>query len=112
MAIRGTISFGIEDYREFIKLHRLSNFDLDDFQRQIRDAVSRYVKDVVSNAPAANDMPVIQLESKISKINDEIEYVIGARLKETFGVTVTGVDIGAIEIDKAKKLILYGENEK
>ncbi|MCI7499161.1 MAG: SPFH domain-containing protein [Oscillospiraceae bacterium] len=100
VAVRGTISFGITDYREFIKLHRLSSFDLDDFQRQIRDAVSRYVKDVVSNAPAANDMPVIQLESKISKINDEIEYVIGARLKETFGVTVTGVDIGAIEIDK------------
>lgn len=100
VAVRGTISFRITDYREFIKLHRLSSFDLDDFQKQIRDAVSRYVKDVVSNAPAANDMPVIQLESKISQINDEIEYVIGARLKETFGVTVTGVDIGAIEIDK------------
>lgn len=100
VAVRGTISFRITDYRDFIKLHRLSSFDLNDFQKQIRDAVSRYVKDVVSNAPAANDMPVIQLESKISQINDEIEYVIGARLKETFGVTVTGVDIGAIEIDK------------
>lgn len=100
VAVRGTISFGITDYREFIKLHRLSNFDIDDFQKQIRDAVSRYVKDIVANVPAANNMPVIQLESKISQINDEIEYAIKERLKETFGVTVTGVDIGAIEIDK------------
>lgn len=51
VAVRGAVSFGIADYREFIKLHRLSTFNLDDFQKQIRDAVSRYVKDVVANAP-------------------------------------------------------------
>lgn len=61
VAVRGTISFGITDYREFIKLHRLSSFNLDDFQKQIRDAVSRYVKDAVANAPAANNIPVIQI---------------------------------------------------
>ena len=101
VAVRGTISFRIEDYREFIKLHRLSNFNLDDFQKQIRDAVSRYVKDVVANAPAANNIPVIQIESKTAQINDAIEYDLAERLKETFGVVVSGVDIGAIEIDKS-----------
>lgn len=100
VAVRGTVSFKISDYREFIKLHRLSSFNLEDFQRQIRDAVSRYVKDTVTNAPAAHNIPVIQLESKTSQINDAVEYDIGERLKETFGVTVSGVDIGAIEIDK------------
>lgn len=39
VAVRGTISFGISDYREFIKLHRLDSFNMDDFQKQIRDAV-------------------------------------------------------------------------
>jgi len=100
VAVRGTISFKIKDYREFIKLHRLSNFNLDDFQKQIRDAVARYVKDTVTNAPAANNIPVIQIESKVSQINDAIEYDIGERLKENFGVIVSGTDIGAIEIDK------------
>lgn len=101
VAVRGTISFRIEDYREFIKLHRLSSFNLDDFQKQIRDAVCRYVKDVVANAPAANNIPVIQIESKTAQINDAIEYDLAERLKETFGVVVSGVDIGAIEIDKS-----------
>lgn len=100
VAVRGTVSFKITDYREFIKLHRLNSFNLEDFQRQIRDAISRYVKDTVTNAPAAHNIPVIQLESKTSQINDAVEYDIGERLKETFGVTVSGVDIGAIEIDK------------
>ena len=62
--------------------------------------MSRYVKDAVTNTPAAHNIPVIQLESKTAQINDAVEYDIGERLKETFGVTVSGVDIGAIEIDK------------
>ena len=103
VAVRGTVSFRIVDYREFIKLHRLTNFSLDDFQRQIRDAVSRYVKDVVANAPAANNIPVIQIEAKTAQINDAVEYDIGERLKETFGVLVSGVDIAAIEIDKTSE---------
>ena len=100
VAVRGTVSFKIKDYREFIKLHRLSTFKLEDFQHQIRDAVSRYVKDIVTNAPATNNIPVIQIESKISQINDVIEYDIVERLRESFGVDVSGFDIGAIEVDK------------
>ena len=101
VAVRGTISFGISDYREFIKLHRLSTFSLNDFEKQIRDAVCRYVKDAVANAPAAHNIPVIQLESKVAMINDAVEMDISNRLKENFGVAVSGVDISVIELDKA-----------
>lgn len=101
VAVRGTVSFSIADYREFIKLHRLSTFNLDDFQKQIRDAINRYVKDAVANAPAAHDIPVVQIESKTAQINDVVEYDLSERLKETFGVVVSGIDIGAIEIDKS-----------
>lgn len=103
VAVRGTISFRIDDYREFIKLHRLSSFNLDDFQQQIRDTVSRYVKDVVANAPAVHDIPLVQIESKTAQINDVLEYDLGERLKETFGVVASGIDIGAIEIDKSSE---------
>lgn len=103
VAVRGTISFKITDYRQFIKLHRLSNFNLDDFQKQIRDVVARYVKDTVANAPAMNSIPIVRIESKTSEINDAIEYDISERLKEDFGVDVSGVDIGTIEIDKSSE---------
>ena len=103
VAVRGTVSFRIDDYREFIKLHRLSIFNLDDFQLQIRDAVSRYVKDVVANAPAVHDIPLVQIESKTAQINDVLEFDLGERLNENFGVIVSGIDIGAIEIDKSSE---------
>ena len=103
VAVRGTITFKINDYREFIKLHRLSTFNLDDFQRQIRDAVNRYVKDVVANAPATNNIPLVQIETKTAQINDVVEFDLSERLKENFGVVVSGVDISAIEIDKSSE---------
>ena len=52
---------------------------------------------------AANNIPVIQIETKTAQINDVVEYDISERLKETFGVLVSGVDIGAIEIDKSSE---------
>ena len=103
VAVRGTISFRINDYREFVKLHRLNSFNLEDFQHQIRDAVTRYVKDTVANAPATNNIPLVQIESKTAQINDIIELDISERFKETFGVVVSGVDIGTIEIDKSSE---------
>ena len=103
VAVRGTISFQIQDYHEFIKLNRLHNFSLEEFQKQIRDTVIRYVKDTIANAPSAHNIPVIQIESKTAQINDAVEYDISERLKESFGILVSGVDIGAIEIDKTSE---------
>lgn len=103
IAIRGTVSFRISDYKEFIKLHRLNNFDLDGFQGQIRDAINRYVKDCVANALAIYGIPVIQIESKTAQINDMVECYICERLGRNFGVLVSGIDIAAIEIDKSSE---------
>ena len=57
----------------------------------------------MANAPATNDIPLVQIETKTAQINDVAEYDISQRLKETFGVEVSGVDIGAIEIDKSSE---------
>ena len=103
VAVRGTISFKISDYKEFIKLHRLQTFNLNDFQKQIKDAVARYTKNIVANAPAEHNIPVIKLENKIAIINDALESDVIKRLEATFGVTVSNVDIASIEVDKASE---------
>ncbi|MDY3291984.1 MAG: SPFH domain-containing protein [Parolsenella sp.] len=100
VAVRGTITFGIKDYRQFIKLHRLDEFDLDAFKVQVRDAVIRYVKPAVANAPADLGIPVMQLERGLAKVHDAVEPQIRERLSTDFGVEVSGVDISAIELDK------------
>lgn len=99
-AVRGKISFKITDYKGFVKLHRLSTFDIEMFQTQIRDAVCRYVKSVVSNTPSEKNIPVVQIERAIPQINDSVEQDIRKRFEKDFGVTVTAVDISTIELNK------------
>ncbi len=100
VSVRGTLTFRIENYEEFVKHYQLNNFEMDDFKKKVTAAIVRYVKDSVIKAPAENDIPLIQIESKIDLINDKVEFNIKERLYEDFGITVTGFDITAIEIDK------------
>ena len=102
-AVRGKLSFCIEDYQKFIMLHRLVNFDLNEFQDQIKSAMARYVKAIVANVPEENNIPVVQIERKIGLINDLVEVDIKERFERDFGVKITAVDINAIEIDKTSE---------
>lgn len=102
-AVRGTLTFNIKDYRQFIKLHRLDEFDLATFEKQVRDAVARYVKAVVANAPMDFGVPVIQIDRRITEINNAAFPKVRQRLGEDFGVNVTGLDIAVIEVDKTSE---------
>lgn len=100
MAVRGTITFNITDYKGFIKLNRLINFELEDFKKQIKDAVTKYIKGVVTNIPTDSGMPVLQMERKILEINDVVEKYLRKRLEIDFGVNLKVIDIAALEVDK------------
>jgi membrane protease subunit (stomatin/prohibitin family) len=100
MAARGTITFNITDYKSFIKLNRLINFELADFNKQIKDAVIKYVKGIITNIPADAGIPVLQMERKLLDINDLVASKLKARLESDFGVNMKGFDLATIEVDK------------
>lgn len=99
VAVRGTLTFALEDYHNFIKQNRLIDFSLESFKKQIKDAVVRKIKGIVTNVPSDLSMPVVQMERKIDEISDFLETKLKGRLDE-FGVRMKHFDIGAIEIDK------------
>ena len=100
MAVRGTMTFNITDYKGFIKLNRLINFDHGQFMKQIKDALTKYVKGVVMNVPQEMGIPVVQMERQILEINDRVQNYLKPRLEGDFGVNVRGLDISVLEIDK------------
>ena len=100
VAVRGAISFNIKDYEAFIKLHRMIDFDIESFKTQVKDAVIKRVKGIVSNIPSDCQIPLVQLERKIMEISDVVQTHLTKDLAETFGVNVRSVDISAIEPDK------------
>lgn len=100
VAVRGSISFNITDYKAFIKLHRMINFDLESFKQQVKETVIKRVKGIVTNAPTDCQIPVVQLERKIMEISDVIQSRLSQDLAEIFGVNVKSIDVSAIEVDK------------
>ncbi|MBP3353558.1 MAG: SPFH domain-containing protein [Bacteroidales bacterium] len=100
VAVRGTITFNIEDYEEFVKHYRLINFEIEDLKSKIKDAVVKRVKGVVANAPSDYQIPVLQLERRIMDISDIVKSYLVTELKNNFYVNVRGCDISTIEIDK------------
>ncbi len=99
VAVRGALTFALEDYRNFIKLNRLIDFDLDAFKKQIKDAVVRKIKGIVANVPTDLGMPVVQMERKIDEVSELLETRLKDRLDE-YGVKMKHIDINSIEIDK------------
>lgn len=99
-AARGSITFNVSDYKSFIKLHRMINFEIEQFKEQIKDAVSKYVKGIITNIPSEQGMPALQLERKILEINDLIQPRIKEALENDFGVNLKRFDLATIEFDK------------
>lgn len=100
VAVRGTITFNITDYKSFIRLNRLIDFSLDAFSQQIKAAVTKFVKNFVANCPIDNGIPVLQLERKVLEISDLAGARLTPQFEDDFGVNLKRFDISAIEIDK------------
>lgn len=99
-SVRGVMNFKITDVDDFIKKYQLRTISLEEFRGTIKAATTKYVKNVVANAPDEYGIPVTQLEKRILEINEIIENYLRKRLLEEFGVFVTSIDVSDIEIDK------------
>lgn len=64
VAVRGTVSFGISNYREFIKLHRLNNFSLDDFQSRFVMLSAGMLRTVLPMLRRHTAFPLFRLKAK------------------------------------------------
>lgn len=99
-AVRGNLTFNLTDYKSFIKLNRLREFDLEAFKNQIKDFFIRKAKSIVLNIPIDENIPVMQLERKIDDIGDLVKSKIKTALEEDFGINLKRIDISALELDK------------
>lgn len=103
MAVHGTITFNITDYKQFIKLNRLVNFDHEQFNMQIKDALIKYIKAIVMNVPSEMGIPAVQMERKLLEINDKVQGYLAPRFENDFGVNMKALDISTLNIDKESR---------
>jgi hypothetical protein len=99
-AVEGTVYFAIDDYRSFIKMNRLTDFDTDRLRAKILPMLQSRIKGVVTNIGAALNIPVVQLERAIDAVRDESTKRLRELFEKQFGTRIVSVEISAIRLNK------------
>jgi len=98
--VRGTLTFALTDYRRFIQLNQLRQFDLNALREQIREVFSRAAKGIIVDMPLEDGTSVLQIERKLDTISERLLQRLAPLLAADFGIHLKRVDIGAIELDR------------
>jgi membrane protease subunit (stomatin/prohibitin family) len=100
VAVRGTLTFNITDYKAFIKLNRLINFELDTFKNQMKDDLTKEIKKIVTNVPNQLQVPLIAINEKLAEIESYTVPLVKNNLESLYGITIKSLAIADVEIDK------------
>lgn len=98
--VKGKLTFNIADYRQFIKLNRMSAFNMDDFHDQVKASINRYVKSTIARAPKEYNIPVLQIEQRLEEINLLIEEKLKTLFYNDFGINLKRADISSIQANR------------
>lgn len=100
VSVHGIIVYAVDDIERFNNINKTQNVNDSVFLQKLKGQVNKYVKSVVSNAPADNHIPVLQLERKLMEISELVRNYITPQVEKIFGVNIRSIDITSIEIDK------------
>ena len=98
--VKGSITFNIKDYQAFIDKYQMAGYSIDDLSEQIKDVVTRNVKNAVTNAPYQLNIPVVNIQRCIDPICDFIHQKLTPVLAENFAVNAVSFDISDITLDE------------
>jgi len=76
VAVRGAITFRVSDYKQFVGLHALVDFDMNKFQSQIKSSVIDHVQGSMMDIQLKLGRPLIQ----INTYRREIKSILQADL--------------------------------
>ncbi len=98
--VQGQMLVNITKYKEFTRLHRMIDFELEELYGELRAMLYRHIKSVITSASFQANIPVIQIERCIDIVNDAISNKLNPIIEEDFGVNLKRIDISDITIDK------------
>ena len=103
VAVHGMLVYAVDDIARFNSINKTQNINDGVFQQKLKGQITKYVKGVVTNAPADNQLPVLQLERKILEISALVQNYVSPKIESLFGVNVRSIDITEIVVDKTSR---------
>ena len=103
VAVHGMLVYAVDDINKFNNINKTQNINDGVFQQKLKGQITKYIKAVVTNAPADNQIPVLQIERKILEISELVQQYVTPKIESLFGVNVRSVDINNIVVDKESR---------
>ena len=103
VAVHGMLVYAVHDINRFNSVNKTQNINDGVFLQKLKGQVTKYVKGVVTNAPADNQIPVLQLERKILEISELVQGYVTPKIENLFGINIRSIDITNIMVDKASQ---------
>lgn len=103
VAVEVSLVYGVNDLALFNSINKTQNVKDDVFQQKLKGQVTKFVKGVVTNAPADHQIPVLKLESKIVEISELVQNYVTPQVERLFGVNVRSIDVTNIAVDNQSR---------
>ena len=103
VAVHGMLVYAVHDINRFNSVNKTQNINDGVFLQKLKGQVTKYVKGVVTNAPADNQIPVLQLERKILEISELVQGYVTPKIENLFGINIRSIDITNIMVDKTSQ---------
>lgn len=100
VAVHGMIVYAVDDIALFNSINKTQNINDGVFQQKLKGQITKFIKGVVTNAPADNQIPVLQIERKILEISALVQSYVTPQIERLFGINVRSIDIMSINVDK------------
>ena len=103
VAVHGTMVYAIDSLAKFKDINKTQNVNDEVFETKLKGQLTKYIKSVVTNAPADNGIQVMQLERKIIELSELLQRMVSPQIERLFGINVRSLDITQIIIDKESR---------
>jgi membrane protease subunit (stomatin/prohibitin family) len=99
-AVKYQVLFQITDFREFVKVHRLSSLTPQELNSKMKPVFDRHIKSLVINIPKDYNVAVVQIETQLDRVNLLVEERLKPEIEKIFGIGINSLSIDTIDIDK------------
>jgi len=100
VSVHGSVVYAVDDIDRFNSINKTQNMNDGVFQEKLKGQLAKYVKGVITNAPADNGIQVLQMERKILELSELVQRLVSPKIEQLFAVNIRSLDIIEIMVEK------------
>ena len=103
VAVQVSLLFTVNDIPKFNRINKSQSVSDSAFQDKLRGQITKYIKDVITNAPSNHRIPVLQLERELVTLSALAQQFVTPQIDNLFAVNIRSLDITDITVDKSSR---------